>query len=83
MKNIDIDIVGELLYHYSSCIKFINNEISEHEKEKAIARLNVDFIFLLDEIEKCKQLSDIDLKADRPITHYCYHCDLEELKDFF
>ena len=28
-------------------------------------------------------LEDINLEVDRPITYYCYHCDLEELKDFF
>ena len=37
----------------------------------------------MNKLEEAKTLEDINLEVDRPITYYCYHCDLEELKDFF
>ena len=37
----------------------------------------------MNELEEAKTLEDINLEVDRPITYYCYHCELEEIKDLF
>ena len=83
MKNIDIEVVNALTNHYAACVKFILAEQKEENRDHDLADLYCDFIYLMDELEEAKTLEDINLEVDRPITYYCYHCDLEELKDFF
>lgn len=83
MKNIDIEVVDALSNHYAACVKFILAEQKEENRDYHLTALNNDFIFLMIELEEAKTLEDINLEVDRPITYYCYHCYLEELKDFF